>query len=208
MDEQGTFHLHWTQLTYELYHPSDTANTEQEDLIARLTTQNASQNASFRTILLFLPIAAAVPYLSLLFQPRNSIVALLAITSLASTAFLLHRLPPDVTGIAVLDSWARSRDAAAVATTTTQQQARRLRLAVGGDESPLETYLPYLNMGLVLILALMSLVTGKGEGSFAWVGMGNLPAVVYAVVLAAKVVMGGVDPERELSGLKYGYRGA
>jgi hypothetical protein len=35
-----------------------------------------------------------------------------------------------------------------------------------------------------------------------------LPVIVYGVILAAKVVMGGVDPERELGGLRYRYKGA
>jgi hypothetical protein len=41
-----------------------------------------------------------------------------------------------------------------------------------------------------------------------WVGFGWLPAVVYGVVLLAKVIMGSVDPEAELGGLRYGYKGA
>lgn len=69
-------------------------------------------------------------------------------------------------------------------------------------------YLPYLNCLLVMVLAVMGLVVEGEEGSFAWIGVGNLPGIVYGVVLAAKVVMGGVDPERELGGLKYGYKGA
>jgi hypothetical protein len=32
--------------------------------------------------------------------------------------------------------------------------------------------------------------------------------VVYGVVLLAKMVMASVDPESELSGLKYQYKGA
>jgi hypothetical protein len=38
--------------------------------------------------------------------------------------------------------------------------------------------------------------------------LGALPGVVYAVVVGAKVVMAGVDPERELRGLRYSYKGA
>jgi hypothetical protein len=38
--------------------------------------------------------------------------------------------------------------------------------------------------------------------------LGALPGVVYASVIGAKVVMAGVDPERELRGLKYDYKGA
>lgn len=90
-----------------------------------------------------------------------------------------------------------------------KSQARRLQRGFGCERSPLETYLPYLNGGLVVVLALMGLVTGRGAGGgFAWIGRGNLPGIVYGVVLVAKVVMGSVDPERELSPLKYEYRGA
>jgi hypothetical protein len=42
----------------------------------------------------------------------------------------------------------------------------------------------------------------------ARIGLGNLPAIIYAVVLAAKMVMASVDPEMELGGLKYEYKGA
>jgi hypothetical protein len=38
--------------------------------------------------------------------------------------------------------------------------------------------------------------------------LGALPGVVYAVVVGAKVMMAEVDPERELTKLKYGYKGA
>lgn len=69
-------------------------------------------------------------------------------------------------------------------------------------------YLPYLNCVLSGVLVVLGLVLGRGDGSFAWIGMGNLPAIVYGVVLVAKVVMGSVDPERELGGLKYGFKGA
>lgn len=93
-----------------------------------------------------------------------------------------------MTGVAPLDAWAAA-----------SRQPRRPR---GGRRAPLETYLPCLNAGLVLVLALTGSATGSGSGS------GILPGVVYAIVLLAKVVMGGVDPERELSALKYGYRGA
>ena len=41
-----------------------------------------------------------------------------------------------------------------------------------------------------------------------WWGFGWLPAGVYAVVLLAKWMMGSVDPEGELGGLRYGFKGA
>lgn len=76
------------------------------------------------------------------------------------------------------------------------------------QRSPLETYLPYLNLGLIAALILMGMVTKSNVASFGWIGMGNLPAIVYIVVLVAKMVMASVDPEAELSTLKYEYKGA
>lgn len=88
--------------------------------------------------------------------------------------------------------------------------------AAAAGKSPLELILPYLNLLLVVVLFLMGHVS-RGqrdmphayvEGAFAWIGIGDLPALVYAIVLVSKVVMGGVDPARELTRLKYGYKGA
>lgn len=89
-------------------------------------------------------------------------------------------------------------------------------------KSPLERWLPYLNMGLCAILVAYGLLAGRGGvaaggrgpqhhhlgGQFGLLGLGNLPAIVYAVVIVAKVVMASVDPERELAVLRYGYKGA
>lgn len=86
-------------------------------------------------------------------------------------------------------------------------------------KSPLEKHLPYLNIGLCVIL-MLSGVFAHGAGGvedgeshrhshqFGWLGLGNLPAIVYGVVIIAKVVMASVDPERELQKLKYEYKGA
>ncbi|QUC17060.1 uncharacterized protein UV8b_01301 [Ustilaginoidea virens] len=180
---------------------------EQEALIDRLSAQNALQNTHFSRILLLVAILATLPYLPLLANSRHAVLAILSITSLLSTAYLLHKLPSAETGIAPLDAWTRSQDALA-ASSDMARQIRRLRGGLRCEKSPLELYLPYLNAVLVLMLVLMGLVIGNGGGSFAWVGEGNLPAIVYAVVLLAKFVMAEVDPERELAGLTYEYRGA
>jgi hypothetical protein len=74
--------------------------------------------------------------------------------------------------------------------------------------SPLEIWLPYLNLGLVAVLVLLNMATKSENASLGWIGAGNLPAIVYAAVLAAKLVMASVDPESELSALRYEYKGA
>lgn len=79
---------------------------------------------------------------------------------------------------------------------------------MSSNKSPLEKFLPLLNAVLVAVLMLMGLVTKSDSLMFAWIGMGNLPGVIYGVVVLAKVVMASVDPEGELTGLKYDYKGA
>lgn len=71
---------------------------------------------------------------------------------------------------------------------------------------PIAEYLPLLNVGLCVVLGLLGMVfKGRQE---VWWGFGWLPAGVYTVVLVAKMVMGSVDPEAELGGLRYGFKGA
>lgn len=85
------------------------------------------------------------------------------------------------------------------------------------QRSPLGRYLPYLNAGLCAVLVLYGQLLGRrgggggggaGAQQFGPLGLGDLPAVVYAAVVAAKLVMASVDPEGELAALRYGYKGA
>ncbi|KAJ1338004.1 hypothetical protein MN608_00862 [Microdochium nivale] len=256
---------------------------EQEDLIQILAEQNEARNAQFATVLLALPLLATLPYLVVLGVRASSVsdrlIALLSVSSLASTAYMLWTLAPGVTGIWYLDAWTAGvyslssssaskskanksavsssssapaffdpspdRDAehitasqyaapAPIASASTSMgpdyaamgglgiAARRKRRRSSASsfavwfpsqKTPLELYLPYLNAGLSIALVLMSAArsfsSSKGS-SLSWgdFGLGNLPAIVYAVVLLAKVVMGSVDPEKELSALRYQYMGA
>jgi hypothetical protein len=80
----------------------------------------------------------------------------------------------------------------------------------GDHRSPLERWLPYLNVGLCVVLVGLGQVTGgsdKASGT-GLIGLGTLPALVYGVVLIAKMLMASVDPERELTALRYEYKGA
>ncbi|ETS78764.1 hypothetical protein PFICI_08617 [Pestalotiopsis fici W106-1] len=201
--------------------------TEQEDVIASLATQNHATNSQFRLFLLALPTVSAVPYLLALANPAaqhtSRTTASLALTSLASTAWLLWSQLPGVTGIDALDRWATGRPGAMDTLhgdhghhVSTRRRDRRqsfsLTAAVPLAEtrSPLAIWLPYLNLALCGLLVLAGLVSSSrgGGGSWGHVSLANMPGVVYLVVLLAKVVMGGVDPEKELSGLKYEFKGA
>ncbi|KAL7799867.1 hypothetical protein V8C37DRAFT_365771 [Trichoderma ceciliae] len=193
---------------------------EQDQLIQTLASQNASQNETLARILLALPLLSTVAYIRPLFDRTTTSFAIFCITSLLATAFLLHRLPPTETGIEIIDRRASGRKLRAGGVPTRP----RLRNSRGGlgvlgvlgrgpveiqMRSPLEKTLPYLNLGLAVLLILMGLVRGDERGGgFGWVSMGNVPGLVYCVAITAKIVMAGVDPERDLAGLKYGYKGA
>lgn len=241
---------------------------EQETLIATLAEQNARRNAQFRAFLFALPALAAVPFLLVLARPATFLLAVLALTSLASTAYLLYRLPPDATGIVLFDVWAtaspggqgmdRARgrvrgpggrdtaddNAAGFASSlptsaliygvgrggsrssssiirgagTGPRIPHRAIFAAEQHRSPLETWLPYLNIGLGALVLVMGLLVSRDEGpgdeglaDGGWLGragLGNLPLVVFLVVLVAKMLMAGVNPERELDYLRYEYKGA
>ncbi|EGO56658.1 hypothetical protein NEUTE1DRAFT_84070 [Neurospora tetrasperma FGSC 2508] len=201
---------------------------EQESLITTLTIQNSQRNSQFRSLLLLIPAIASVPYLLVLFlSPSSSspshfpshgqtktstktstIFSLLALTSLAATTFITIKLPPTKTGLSIVDSLASSSSSA-----TTKKKNKRLPNQYGASvltPSPLETWLPYLNVGLCVLVLLTGLVTGGAQGvnAVGKVYLAALPGVIYAATVAAKVVMAGVDPEGELGGLRYGYKGA
>lgn len=236
----------WTRRVSHLVLHSQTSRSvltkppEQETLIHTLAEQNASTNQQYQILLLALPILSSIPYILALFRPSTLLIALLGLTSLTSTVYLLFSLPITETGIPLLDAWARSGptgsgdddndDTSAIASGsgagpsglgTLNQRRRRRRtnsLSYVVPKSPLEKHLPYLNIGLCLIL-ILSGVLAKRAGAeddgerhhshqFGWLGLGNLPAIVYGVVMIAKMVMATVDPEKELQKLKYEYKGA
>ncbi|PCD44927.1 hypothetical protein AU210_000376 [Fusarium oxysporum f. sp. radicis-cucumerinum] len=170
---------------------------EQQDYINQLAAENAARDVQFRRFLLAIPLLATIPYLPALINPPTALLALLSLTSLFSTAYLLHHQPPASSGIPFLDSWAKPK---------TPRPTRPPSLST--RESPLETYLPYLNLGLGLVLILMAWAIGRTKSEAVWPGMGYLPLVVYGIILVSKMVMGSVDPEKELSSLKYDYKGA
>ncbi|KAI3323699.1 hypothetical protein HD806DRAFT_534822 [Xylariaceae sp. AK1471] len=233
---------------------------EQEELILSLAQQNAARNAQFRLFLLALPALSTIPYFLLLFgglfglisrgsgsggggevgdgrsSKRGTVTdiwtALLALSSLVSTAWTLWSLPPGVTGIRPLDAWVGSSNAnpnshndgsgsesehlMTLGPIGANAQRRRRYSGSPGlwlqHRSPLEQYLPFLNMALCGVLVLTGFLSSQRSAAarqhWGHVGLANLPAVVYAVVLVAKMLMGSVDPERELSALRYEYKGA
>ena len=202
MDEQGTNSRLHSIINLSL--PTDLPRNppytdisqEQDNLIQTMQQQTIAQNKIYNNVFLGLPIVCVLPYLTTLFQSRTSLLSLLSITSLLSTAFLVYILPPGITSIQFLDAL----NAPPPKFTT------RHPSPVHQPHGPIETYLPYLNIMLSMILGLLGMVArGKEE---LWMGFAWLPGVVYAAVLGGKWVMGSVNPEVELGGLRYGFKGA
>ncbi|KAI1165458.1 hypothetical protein F5B18DRAFT_611082 [Nemania serpens] len=161
-------------------------------------------------------------------------IALLALSSLASTAWTLWSLPPGVTGIRPLDAWTGSlsvSDSSLVAASGSRSRsqdhgllmmganAQRRRRASAGSQffwsqrhrSPLEQHLPLLNLAICGFLVLAGLLSPRRSATaqhWGHVGLTNLPALIYVFVLVAKMLMGSIDPEKELSSLRYEYKGA
>jgi hypothetical protein len=138
-----------------------------------------------------------------------TLLSLLSISSLLSTAYLLYTLPPGVTAIAFLDNLSRP---ASPPLASTFAPTARLRSSGAGlisdDEGPLKIYLPYLNLILCGVLLLLGgVVTRRLGQGMLWLGFSWLPMGVYGIVLLAKWIMGSVDPESELGELKYEFKG-
>ncbi|KAI9819417.1 MAG: hypothetical protein M1832_003980 [Thelocarpon impressellum] len=157
---------------------------EQDRLITALRAENESRNGLYTRVLLALALLCALPYVPALLH--SLLIAVLALTSLACTAYTLAFMPSSASA----PPFATAAAAAAYA-------------------SPVERWLPVLNAILCGLVALTSSVRGSGgrggEGG-AW--MAFVPGVLYAAVLLARREMRAVDVGKALEGLRYGYKGA
>jgi len=201
-----------TRLRKTFHYPTDNDSTdslpevldeeEQETLISSLQTENAARNTLYVRIFLALPILSSLAYLPSLTKPSTTLISLLSISSLLSTAWILYALPPGKTGIALLDAVTAPKQPSPASSTS-----RTIPMAE--DDSPVTKYLPYLNLvlsGLIAVLAMFTSARARSREN-GWTVLGNLPVAMYMVVLMAKVFMGGVDVG-ELEDLKYRYKGA
>ncbi|KAL2143898.1 hypothetical protein VTI28DRAFT_9886 [Corynascus sepedonium] len=209
---------------------------EQESLITQLVQQNDRRNETTHRLLYALSLLSSVPFLLDLFlggggngsTSSSHILSLLGLSSLLATGWTLARLGVTETGFRSLDDRDGGSDTSQRRNQSTSRLRNRSRRRGSGygilhadltttttasvDKSPLETHLPRLNVGLAALALLTGLLqrlkTGPVGAGVDPTLLGALPGIVYAVVIGAKVVMASVDPERELSALKYGYKGA
>ncbi|PVH84583.1 hypothetical protein DL98DRAFT_79778 [Cadophora sp. DSE1049] len=184
---------------------------EQNHLIQTMQQENATRNAQYSTLLLTISLLSTLPYIRTLFTPHTTLLSLLSITSLLSTAYLIHILPPHITGLQYLDNLNRNTSSTSAPRSLASRKSALLQAGVGGG--PVEKYLPLLNCGLCVVLVGLGGVVGRklegsGSGRGLWWGFEWLPAGVWGVTVLAKWVMGGVDPEGELGSLRYELKGA
>ena len=205
MDEQGSFTSFQRNSSFSLPqflaspdYQTNNLSSEQENLIRTMQEQTITQNKIYSKVFFVLPLVCVLPYLTTLLQPRTSLLSLLSITSLLSTAFLVYILPPGITSIAFID--------ALNAPSSSSSNSRNIPGPIHQPHGPIETYLPYLNIVLSMMLGLLGMVTrGREE---LWVGFAWLPGAIYTIAMGGKWVMGSVNPEVELGALRYGFKGA
>lgn len=169
---------------------------EQEKIIEDLQARNARSNEQFKLYFLALPTLSIIPYVPLLFTTQK-LFALMSITSLAGTTYLLHALPPGKTGIEFIDE----RDAGPA------QRKQRISMS-SNTRGPILRYLPFLNLFLAGFVLLLGFVAGFKLADQQHVQLLKyLPLAIYLFTVIVKIVMGGVDVG-ELKELKYDYKGA
>ncbi|KAH7407572.1 hypothetical protein BKA64DRAFT_640498 [Cadophora sp. MPI-SDFR-AT-0126] len=187
---------------------------EQDHLIQTMQQENATRNAQYSTLLLAVSLISILPYIRTLFTPSTTLLSLLSITSLLSTAYLIHILPPHITGLQYLDNLNTSSSSSTSSSAPRSLASRKAALVQAGfGGGPIEKHLPLLNCGLCVVLVGLGGVVGRklegsGGGRGLWWGFEWLPAGVWGVTVLAKWVMGSVDPEGELGRLRYELRGA
>ncbi|KAK4992396.1 hypothetical protein LTR50_001155 [Elasticomyces elasticus] len=125
--------------------PEDLDEEEQEKLISSLHTQDESQNTFYKKTLLPLALAPILLYAPALVTGRTAstrLLALLAISSLLSTAYILHFIPP---------------------VKPDRKGKRPVYLAQAEDGGPVRKYLVSLNAGLCGVLAFVALAAWKKD---------------------------------------------
>lgn len=163
----------------------------QEELISTLRTRDETTSLFYRRAFLALPLLAIIAYIpTSIASSRVVLFDLLSITSLLSTAYILHFIPPK------------------------QKQPpdpkgkRPLYLMRGQDDGPINQYLPWLDGALGAFIALLGLLSwrkGAIDAGDTWRAV--LPGIIFAVVMLAREQLAPLDVDG-LERLKYDYKGA
>jgi hypothetical protein len=212
--------------------------TQQDQLIATLSTKARKDDALYRLVFTLLPVASGLAVLfGLVFggaAPRDSksggvariMEGLLGLTSLGMSAYAMYtvELPSDIPrgpsgasgGGAGLGRRPKPSDIFGSLSPSSSRGGLFERLNTSFNitpnaEGPLSVYVPYLNVVIAGFLGLISVSTFIRVGSREWVGamLLLLPAVNLTVVSVVKSSMTEIEQGLgELRGLRYEYKGA
>ncbi|THY17528.1 hypothetical protein D6D02_03147 [Aureobasidium pullulans] len=160
---------------------------EQETIIEDLAKRDLDNTIFYRRAFVALPATAALIYLPVLFAPeafRHVLLALLSLTALAGTVYILLCVP---SAPAAVDS-------------------TRLSAAMIDGRGPLDIALPWLNAALSAVLALTGVLAWRRDlVDEAWRAF--LPGAVFLVTMYARSQLVPLDVA-SLDRLKYNYKGA
>lgn len=168
---------------------------EQEHLLSSLKAKEASENEQYTLIFSILPLTVTPPFIYYLFAGSRlrsmPLLCLLAITSLAASAYTMKFIP--------------------LYSASSPGRAQLARPALFVDsESPVQTLLPWLNLAIAVLLLLTSwAVQGRASAPDAlWLFL-LLPAMMLGVITVARKSIADVQVGiGELEGKKYEYKGA
>ena len=179
----------------------DLDEEEQEKLIDTIQKEDASQNAQIILVFSILPLTVVLPFflfvLSANANRSHRLLCVLSISSLLASGYTMRFVPLPK------DNVKRSR-----------KTNQRLGVRVPESDGPIEEYLPVLNGVLSGLLAVAGVMLRgrhdhvEGLASIFWVFL-FVPAVMWVMVMVGRNSMGEVgEGVRELSGMKYDYKGA
>ncbi|KAL1633714.1 hypothetical protein SLS58_010978 [Diplodia intermedia] len=153
---------------------------EQEKLIAQLQTEDVARTDFYKKAFLALPALSLTLYLRPLLAPSSFaefLTAVLAITSLAASAYTLYFIPlgnPPSSSSSFLPGRAAKVGAGSSAAGRGYEQVLRALGTGGGvDDGPVEKFLPLLNLALCAVVWVKSRTAPREEVA-GWEG--GLPA--------------------------------
>ncbi|CAK1362881.1 unnamed protein product [Cercospora beticola] len=167
--------------------PEDLDEEHQEKLIADLEAEDSAKNELYRKAFLGIPFIASLVFLYTFVtasSARQRLIAILGVSSLACTAYVLHFMPIE----------------------KPERKGKRAVYRVEAEKSPVEKYLVYLNAGLAALLELAAFVSWRqGRLDDAW--RESLPAIIMGLTMFVRQQLAPLDLE-ELQKARYELKGA
>ncbi|KAF2209044.1 hypothetical protein CERZMDRAFT_19463, partial [Cercospora zeae-maydis SCOH1-5] len=143
--------------------PEGLDEEHQEKLIADLEAEDSAKNEVYRKAFLSIPFIASLLFFYTFIAAttaRQRLVAILGVSSLACTGYILHFMPIE----------------------RPEKKGKRAVYRVEAEKGPVEKYLVYLNAGLAALLELAAFVSWRqGRLDDAW--RESLPAIIMCLTM-------------------------